>query len=252
MLKKRIIVTLLFKNEKIVKGKNFDNYKVVGNADTLLKIFSSQETDEIQLINLDKSKDKSNFNKIAKLASRECKMPLTIGGGIKNINDVKKLFDLGADKILITSSSVFNKKLLNQVITIYGSQALVVGIEYLKIKKKFVVTKNNGKVKTKKDIFKYAEYLEKVGVGEILLISINNDGVMNGFDISINKKISSLVNVPVIASCGAGDFNHIYEIFKKTSVQGVTCGSIFYFADNNPIRLRTYLVNRNIFMRKVR
>jgi len=252
MLKKRIIVSLLYKDGKIIKGINFKNYKVVGNADTLVKIFSSQEADEIQLINIDQKNDKTDFFKVVKIASRECKMPITIGGGIKNINDVKKLFILGADKILITSESINNKNLLNQVISNYGSQSLVVGIEYIKKNKKIIVTKNNSKIKTTKNIFNYAKSLENIGVGEIILFSIVNDGKMCGYDIEISKKISNLVNIPVISAGGAGNFNDVEKIFKKTNINGVTCGSIFYFADNNPIRLRSFLNNKGVLMRKAR
>jgi cyclase len=252
VLKKRIIVSLLYKNGLIVKGKKFKNHKVVGNPESLIKIFSSQEADEIQLINISNQHRSSKFYQAVEFAVKECKMPITIGGNIKNMEQVKKLFLLGADKILVTTEAVNNYKFLRYIISTYGSQALLVGIEYLKIKDNIILCSNRGKKKIKKNILEYAQELEKIGTGEIMLISIDRDGMMKGYDLETNIKISKELQIPVIASSGAGNFNHLVDIFEKSNVQGAICGSIFYFADNNPIRARTYLTNQGIQMRKLR
>ena len=250
MLKKRIIPSLLYKNGEMVKGIQFDNYKNVGEPQSTVEIYTSQDSDELMFINIsDEEKYINNFKDIIHQVSKKCEMPLTVGGGINNFKLIDEMFNAGADKILINSQILKDLNFLREFIKIHGTQALIVGIDYKVEDGLHCVYSNCSKNKIDLNIFDYAKTLEEKGAGEILLNCIDRDGKMNGYDIETIDKLSCMLSIPLIGYGGAGNFKHIFDVFKNTEVSALACSSIFHFGDNNPIRLRSYLRNNSIPMR---
>ena len=255
MLKRRIIPLLLLKSGRMVKGKKFENFIDTGNPLTAVKVYSSQEADELMFIDIEQSTESKNtLIETIKAVSKECDMPLAVGGGIKSVEDVKNLLLAGADKVIINTKLFNNQKLIDQVTEIFGAQCIIGGIDY-KIDKETnnpIVYINCGKLKTNEVVHDYAKKLEKYGVGEVMLNCIDNDGMMGGYDINLIKNISSSLEIPVIACGGAGNFLHLVDLFKETEAQAAACGSIFHFGDNNPIRARSFLRNYDVPMRNLK
>ncbi|WP_440920373.1 imidazole glycerol phosphate synthase subunit HisF [Candidatus Pelagibacter sp.] len=253
MLKKRIIPILLLKNKRLVKGKKFLNYRDTGDPASCIKIYNTQYPDELVFINIDDNRFKSNtlFN-ILKFASKQCFIPLTVGGGIDKISKIEKLLKSGADKIIINTINFKDKKFIYRSSKIFGSQCIVVGIDVRKIKNKYYIYSDLGKEKQNISIEDFIKFCEDNGAGEFFINSIDNDGTMNGYDLKLINHIEKLTKLPIITSGGAGNFKHIEDLFKKTKSSGAACGSIFHFADNNPIRISTYLKQRGIDQKKIK
>ncbi len=255
MLKKRIIPVLLLKNGRMVKGKNFQNYIDTGNPNKAVDIYSSQDADELVFINISKDNiSKKKFLEILNRASKECSMPLCAGGGITNSNDVKELLELGADKVLLNSILTKDLKIINDVSKKFGAQCIVAGIDYKINKKdgKVEVWSECGNTLTNKNFYEYIEKIVNLGIGEIFLNSIDNDGLMNGYDLKISKIVSEKFQIPLIVSGGAGNFQHLIELFTKTQASAAACSSLFHFNDYNPIQIRSYLNNNGVKMRKLK
>ena len=253
MLKKRVIPLILLSDDNIVKGKQFNNHISTGNPRSAVKVYVSQHCDEIMFIDIKATiNSKKALIKIIKETSVNCNVPFTVGGGIQDLNDIRELLLSGADKVLITSQAAKDIKLIAEAANKFGNQCIVAGIDYKSFDNKFEVYIENATIKTELDLFEYASLLEKNGAGEILLNSINNDGMMNGYDLKTIEKVSDLINVPLIACGGAGTFKDIEDLFIKTNASGAVCASIFNFGDNNPFRLRSYLKNAGINVRKVK
>ena len=255
MLKKRIIPVLLLKNNRMVKGKQFQNHIDTGNPSSTVKIYTSQYADELMFIDIEATLgSRKALIETIKNSAKYSLMPFTVGGGIKTIEDIRELLISGADKVLITSSACENPDFISKAVKVFGSQAIVAGIDYKfnkEIKKNFVWTKC-GTIKTNIDPVELSKKLRSINVGEIMLNSIDRDGMMDGYDLSLSKKISENLDIPVIACGGAGNFQHLVELFKKTDVSGAACASIFHFGDNCPLQARTYLRNHGIEMRNIK
>jgi len=251
MLKKRVIPALLLKQGRMVKGVRFSNYRDTGDPKMAVRVYNSQDADELIFLNIDKQfKNKwSIFLNFLNLASEECFMPLTAGGGVNSVECVRDLLIAGADKVIITSASVYNSDIISSSAKIFGSQSIVAGIDYKKVENSYYVTAELGQNITNLNPLLYAKKLESLGAGEIFLNSVDRDGTMQGLDIELANEISLSVNIPVIIGGGAGNFMHLVDAFNKTSISGVVCASLFHFGDNNPIRARSYLKNKGIPMR---
>tara|TARA_B100000674_G_scaffold421795_1_gene373625 strand:- start:893 stop:1660 length:768 start_codon:yes stop_codon:yes gene_type:complete len=255
MLKKRVIPVLLLKNGRMVKGKNFNNYIDTGDPNKAVDIYSSQDADELIFINI--SKDiisKKKFLKILNRASQECSMPLCAGGGITSSKDVKELLEKGADKVLVNSILTKNLDIIEDISVKFGAQCIVAGIDYKinKSSKKIEVWSECGTNLTSLDFYQYIEQITKLGVGEIFLNSIDHDGLMRGYDLTICKIVSEKFETPLIVSGGAGNFTDLINIFTKTQVSAAACASLFHFNDYNPIQIRSYLNNNGVKMRKLK
>ena len=254
MLKKRIIPVLLLKNGRMVKGKNFKNFINTGNPNTTVKIYSSQYADEIMFIDINSTAEsKKALIEIVLNAAKNAFMPLTVGGGIKNDDDIKQLFINGADKVLITTSALYDKQLIQRSVKKFGSQAIVAGIDYkfdLEKKRNYVWT-HCGSKKTNLSPLELAKSYQDLGVGEIMINNIDRDGLMKGYDLEISNEVATNLNIPLITCGGAGNFQHIVDLFNKTKVSAAACSSIFHFGDNCPMQARTYLSNHNIETRKI-
>jgi len=249
MHKVRIAPTLLYKNN-LVKGKNFKSWRVVGNLYQMIKLYNLREVDELIFFDIDANKNNSiQFSLIDEFAD-ECFVPLTIGGGIKSLDDIENLLKVGADKVCINSSAIKDINFLEKAINKYGSQCVIISIDYK-------VNKNNqkeifidsGNTPTGILLENFIEKINQIGPGEILVTSIDHDGIMKGYDIDTINKISKSSDVPIIASGGAGKLHDFFDIIDKTDIKALSAASIFHFTEITPLDVKIYLDQKGIKVR---
>lgn len=234
----------------MVKGVRFANYRDTGNPKTAVRIYSSQDADELVFLDIQASlQSRRVLVDILREAATECFMPLAAGGGIYTIGDVKELLRAGADKVVVTTAAVTHPQLLSEIVERFGTQSLVAGIDYRYEGDTAKVWIRCGTERTELDPVEHAVHLTKLGTGEILLNAIDRDGVMEGYDLVLAEKVAQAVSIPVIVCGGAGNFMHLADLLKETQASAAACASIFHFGDNNPIRARSYLRNLDVPMR---
>ena len=253
MLKKRIIPSLLIKNNKLVKGKNFKDYRNVGDPVSAIKVYSNQQADELIFIKIDDKESIRDFVNILSVASSNCFTPLTAGGGIVNLKIIETLLKSGADKVIINSYLLENKPFLKKASKVFGKSTIIAGVDIIKDNNSYQIFNNKKKKVVKNiDLFEWLKFLDNDDCGEIYINCVHADGLMNGYDIDLAKLIMKNIRTPVIFNGGAGNFNHIFELFSKTNVHAAGCSSIFHFGDNNPIRANSYIRNRGILLKKIK
>jgi imidazole glycerol-phosphate synthase subunit HisF len=231
MLSPRIIPCLLVHNKGLVKTVKFKDAKYVGDPINAVKIFNEKEADELMLLDIDATVEnrESNYKMIENLAV-ECRMPLCYGGGIKTVEQAQKIFNLGVEKIALSSSVLENPSLVTEIAKEVGSQSVVVVLD---VKKKifggYDVYTHNGTRKTKIDLEIFIKELQVLGVGEIVINSIDNDGLMKGYDIGLISKIKPIIDVPMTVLGGAGNLEDMENLIKEFGIIGCAAGSLFVF-----------------------
>jgi cyclase len=251
MLKKRIIPCLDVKDGRVVKGINFVNLKDAGDPAEQAKIYDKEGADEICFLDITASTEnrKILLDKVNETA-KSCFVPLTVGGGISSIEDIKKLLLAGADKVSINTAAVLNHNFIKESSIRFGSQCIVAAIDVKKISpERWEVFTHGGRKATGIDVINYAKILEEKGAGEILLTSMDRDGTKMGYDIELTSIISNLVSIPVIASGGVGNLEHIYEGFKEGGASAVLAASVFHYKQFTIKDVKNYLKNKNIPVR---
>lgn len=231
----------------MVKGVNFSNYRDTGDPVYCARVYNAQAVDELIFLDIDATNEQrpTNISVIDQIA-KECFMPLSIGGGINSIAQIKELLRAGADKVVINTAAILNPGLLESAAGIFGSQCIIVGIDVRKVDGQHAIFSHSGKTLTTKKIEDYLREVEKAGAGEIFINSIDRDGTMQGYDNELISLVMDNTSLPVISSGGAGNFMHLVDTFKATGVGALAMASIFHFGDNNPIRARSYLKNNDI------
>ncbi|HFK5570042.1 TPA: imidazole glycerol phosphate synthase subunit HisF [Elizabethkingia meningoseptica] len=250
MLKKRIIPCLDIKDGRTVKGVNFEGLRDAGDPVVLAKKYVEEGADE--LVFLDISATQEERKTLAGLVERiaqEINIPFTVGGGINTVEDAATIIKAGADKISINSSAVKNPQLISDLAARFGSQCVVVAIDTKSVNDTEKVFVSGGKIETEKETLKWAKEAEERGAGEILLTSMNADGTKAGFSLYVTRQISQLVNIPVIASGGAGKMEDFKEVFEETKASGALAASIFHFGEIPIPQLKEYLTQQNIPVR---
>lgn len=248
MIEKRLIPCLLLHKGGLYKTEKFKKPTYIGDPINAIKIFNEKEVDELMFLDIDASilGNEPPYKMIEDIAG-ECFMPLCYGGGVKNVQQMKKIFSIGVEKISISSQAVLNPALVSEAANIFGKQSVIVSVD---IKKDFWGKKKiyiyNGKKSTNLSPIEFISHIENMGAGEIVVNSIDHDGVMNGFDIDLLKDIKEVIKVPIIALGGAGNLNHIKEVFEKSNVDAVACGSMFVY--KGPLKgvLINYPTNQKI------
>lgn len=251
MLAKRIIPCLDVKNGETVKGINFENLQYAGDPITLAKKYSNEGADELVFLDITATNEgRKTTIKMVERVAKEIFIPFTVGGGIKSIEDMKQLLKAGADKIAINSAAVKNPDLIKEASTYFGSQCVVVAIDAKHVDEDFYVFINAGQKNTGIKLLDWVKKVEALGAGEILLTSMDADGTQNGFDLNMTKLVAENVNIPVIASGGAGaDVEHFVDVFNKASADAALAASIFHY-DTLPIKnLKKELKNKEIIVR---
>ena len=250
MLAKRIIPCLDIKNGETVKGVNFLDLKEVGNPVEMAIKYSQQGADELVFLDISATEERrKTLIPLVRDIAKHINIPFTVGGGINALENVEELLKNGADKITINSAALSNPKLITDVAKRFGSQCMVVAIDTKLVENQNKVFSNGGKIETEKELFSWAKEVENLGAGEILLTSMNTDGTKSGFAIEITKQLSELVNIPVIASGGAGTMKHFEDVFTETKATGALAASIFHFNEIAIPELKNYLKSKNLSIR---
>lgn len=247
----RIIPTLLYKDVGLVKGVSFNSWRRVGSAMQAVKVYNLREVDELIFLDITATREgrSPDFAMIDELAD-ECFMPLTVGGGVRTIDDVQRLLRVGADKVALNTAAVINPELIRQIAQRFGAQCVVVSIDARRrFDGSYEVYINSGTSPTGQDPVSLAQKAAALGAGEILLTAIDRDGTMEGYDIELIQRVSAAVNIPVIASGGAGCYEHMAHVLKQTKVSAVAAASMFHFTQQTPLEAKKYLWERGFNVR---
>ena len=250
MLTKRIIPCLDIKNGRTVKGINFVSLRDAGDPVELAAFYSKEGADELVFLDITATEEKRKtlLDLVSKVAQK-INIPFTVGGGISKVEDVEKLLRAGADKVSINSSAVKNPQLINDLAAKFGSQCIVVAIDAKKVNDQWKVHLVGGKVPTEIDLFEWAKEVEQRGAGEILFTSMNNDGTKEGFANKALKKLSDELDIPIIASGGAGNMQHFVDTFQIGRSDAALAASVFHFKEIKIKDLKQELANNNIPVR---
>ncbi len=263
MLKKRLIPTLLLQNGQLVKTTNFSNYQIIGNPKIAIQFFNAWAVDEIVFLNISKSDDYtslmrrdynyktlSTFVDIVEECSKICFVPIAAGGGIRTIEQMDAFFKKGVDKVIINTIAVQNKDIIKKASDKFGSQAIVVSIDVKKDREnKNKVFINHGIEATDLDPIVWAQTAESLGAGEIFLNSIDKDGLMTGYDLSLIQKMTNSVKIPVIACGGVGKWKDLADGINIGGASAVSAANIFHYTEQSTIKAKKVLAEENISVR---
>lgn len=250
MLKKRIIPCLDIKDGKTVKGVNFTGLRDAGDPVELAKRYVAEGADELVFLDITATLEKrSTLTALVTRIAREINIPFTVGGGINSLEDAKVVIEAGADKVSLNSAAVKNPKLITQIARQFGNQCVVIAIDVKTNLDGDYMYVKGGSEKTSWKLTDWAQHVEQLGAGEILLTSMNHDGTKNGFALELTNQVSRMVNIPVIASGGAGTMDHFTELFQKTKASAGLAASIFHFGEITINDLKYTLLNQQIPVR---
>ena len=248
MLAKRIIPCLDVRDGKVVKGINFVGIKEVGDPVELAKQYSDANADEIVFLDITASHEgRSTMLDVVRRTAEVVFVPLTVGGGIRTIDDVRDTLRAGSDKVGINSAAVRNPDLINEAAEMFGRQCIVAAVDAKKVEDgSWHVVINGGRIDTGKDLLEWVQELEERGAGEILLTSMDADGTKAGYDIEMTKAVCDLVNIPVIASGGAGSVDDFADVFEETGCDAALAASLYHYGELTIDEVKTAMRARNI------
>ena len=254
MLTKRIIPCLDVKDGRVVKGINFVQLTDAGDPVENAKVYDEEGADELVYLDITASHEKRNIIlDVVERTAAEVFMPLTVGGGIRNLDDIRDLLNAGADKVSVNTAAVENESLLEEAAQRFGSQCIVLAIDAKRTASgtpgRFEVYTYGGRKPTDIDVLGWAERAERLGAGEILLTSMDKDGTRDGYDLDLTRAVSERVTVPVIASGGAGSFEHFYDAFALGKADAALAASVFHYRTHSIRETKTYLHGRGIPVR---
>ncbi|MEL0246392.1 MAG: imidazole glycerol phosphate synthase subunit HisF [Alphaproteobacteria bacterium] len=250
MIKIRIIPCLDVDNGRVVKGINFVNLIDAGDPVKQAKFYSDNGADEITFLDITATHERRGaMVDIIERTANECLVPLTVGGGIRNIDDMKMFLSVGADKVSVNSSAIKDPGIITKGAVKFGNQCIVVAIDAKKKGNSWEVYVNGGRISTGIDAIQWAKKVEKLGAGEILLTSMDRDGTKSGFDLNLTKEVSSSVSIPVIASGGIGEINHFVDGVKKGGASALLAASVFHFGEFSISEVKKHLISQGIDVR---
>ncbi|AYD40100.1 imidazole glycerol phosphate synthase subunit HisF [Clostridium fermenticellae] len=252
MLTKRIIPCLDVEGGRVVKGVNFVNLKDVGDPVEIAKAYNKEGADEIVFLDITATSDKrETMIDVVRRTAEEVFIPLTVGGGIRTLDDFKNILRAGADKISVNSAAVRDPDFIRRAADKFGSQCVVVAVDARMRDDKtgWNVVIDGGRIDTGLDAVEWAKKVEVLGAGEILLTSMDTDGTKNGYDIPLTDIISRSVNIPIIASGGCGNLRHFYDVFSKTGADAALAASLFHYRELSITEVKQYLKDKNVEVR---
>ena len=250
MLKNRIIPCLDVKNGRVVKGINFVDLKDAGDPVEQAQIYSDGGADEICFLDITASNEnRDTIYEVVERTSKKCFVPLTVGGGVRNVEDINRLLNCGADKVSINTAAVQNPEVIIESSKKFGSQCIVVAIDAKKNDNKWEIFTHGGRNNTGTDAIEFARKMEESGAGELLVTSMDRDGTQIGYDNDLMFKISSIVNIPTIASGGVGNLDHLVDGIKLGNASAVLAASIFHYGKYTIQEVKQYLDSKGIPVR---
>ncbi len=248
---KRIIPCLDVDNGRVVKGTNFINLRDAGDPVEIAKFYDKSGADELVFLDITASSDARNIKANLVRSVAECVfIPFTVGGGIRSVDDFKSILREGADKVAVNSAAILNPTLVSEAAMKFGSQCVVVAIDAKRKNDSWTIYKNGGRVDMEIDAIEWAQKAEELGAGEILLTSMDCDGTKAGFDVELTRRVSEAVNIPVIASGGAGTMEHFYDALTEGGSEAALAASLFHFKEMDIKDLKEYLHKRNVSVRR--
>jgi imidazole glycerol-phosphate synthase subunit HisF len=250
-LKIRIMPTLLYKDLGLVKGQGFDSWRRTGSIMQTVKVYNMREVDEMVFLDITATRQnrRPDFEMVDEIAD-ECFMPLTVGGGIRTVDDVRQLLMVGADKISLNTAAVETPALIGEIARRFGSQCVVVSIDFRQHPDgRYEVFTESGTRPTGLDPVAWARTVESNEAGEILLTSADRDGTLTGYDIELTRRVTEAVSIPVIASGGCGGYEHMAEVLSQTGVSAVAAGAIYHFTQRTPLEAKKYLGDQGFNVR---
>lgn len=235
----RIIPKLDIKNNNLIKGVNLEGLRALGDPYDFAQVYSQHGADEIFYIdNVATLYGTNNLTKFVSQTAMNLRIPLSVGGGIRSIDDISKMLHAGADKVSINSVLVDDINFLKKAIKIFGSSTITVIVECIKIKNRYFISKSNGRDLVNENPLDWCKKLEDFGAGELFITSVNHEGLKNGFDIPLIKKISKKSFIPIIAHGGAGNFEHIWDVIRQTNISGVSIAGFFHYNYLNNFKIK--------------
>lgn len=250
MLKKRIIPCLDIKDGRTVKGVNFESIRDAGDPIALAERYVEEGADELVFLDITATLEKrKTLTELVRKIAQKINIPFTVGGGINSLEDARAIIKAGADKVSINSSAILRPELISEIAQEFGNQCVVLAIDVKKEDDFWRVFRSGGKISTDWEAVVWAKEGVSKGAGEILLTSMNNDGTKEGFALDITQKIAEAVSVPVIASGGAGEKSHFYDVFAQTQATGALAASVFHYGQIPIPELKNYLKNKQISVR---
>ena len=252
MLAKRIIPCLDVRDGKVVKGVNFVGIKEVGDPVDYAVMYNEQGADEIVFLDITASHEgRGTMVDVVRRTASQVFVPLTVGGGIRSIEDFREILRAGADKVAVNSAAVKDPQLIHEAAEILGNQCVVLAIDGRRMEDgSYHVYINGGRIDTGKDVIAWAKEGEALGAGEILLTSMNTDGTKNGFDLAMTQAVAEAVGIPVIASGGCGNLAHFAEVFAETGADAALAASLFHFGELTIPQVKDYLREQGIPVRR--
>lgn len=258
MLKHRLIPKLQLINHDfgtrkkmvLVTTNKFDNPKIIGDPVSQAKIYESQAADELIFTVI--RPHENNKEELVQIINKVCKevfMPITVGGGIKTINDIRLMLSNGADKVSLNSAFIENPDLINEASYNFGASTIVASIDFKKEGNRFIVYSNSGKNPTKMNLLDWALEVEERGAGELLLTSVDRDGTREGLELDAIQQVADKTKIPIVASGGCGFNKHFVEAYKQLKISGVAAGTYFSFKDENPMQTRGQIFNSGVAIR---
>jgi cyclase len=251
MLKIRVLPTLLYKDVGLVKGIRFDSWRRVGSAMQAVKVYNLRQVDELVFLDIAATHEQrlADTQVIDELAD-ECFMPLTVGGGVRSLDDARRLLMVGADKVAMNSGAFERPELLREVASELGSQCAVLCIDASKrTDGTYAVVTHAGTRQRDMDVVEFARIGEAMGAGEIILTSIDRDGTMEGYDCGLVRQVSDAVGIPVVASGGAGTYSHMAEVLRDGGASAVAAASMYHFTEQTPLGAKRYLAAQGFAVR---
>lgn len=247
MITKRIIPCLDVKNGRVVKGTNFVNLRDAGDPIEVAKLYNAQGADELVFLDITASNEKrKTMVDVVERTAKEVFMPLTVGGGVRSVEDFREILLAGADKVAVNSAAIKDKYLLSRAADKFGCQCVVLAIDAKRTEGGFEVYINGGRTAMGIDAVEWAAEAEKLGAGEILLTSMDADGTKSGFDTELTRAVTNAVSIPVIASGGGGELSHFYDVFEYAGADAALAASLFHFGELTVGEVKKYLFERGI------
>ena len=250
MLKTRLIPCLDVKNGRVVKGVNFLDLKDAGDPVEQAKFYDDSGADELCFLDITAShENRGTILGVVERTAEQCFIPLTVGGGIRTLEDIRRLLKAGADKISINTAAVKNPKLVESAAKKFGSQCVVVALDARRTNKSYEIFTHGGRTQTGIDALDWAKRMESLGAGELLLTSMDRDGTQKGFDLELTQMIADAVKIPLIASGGVGKLQHLVDGVKVGHASAVLAASIFHFGAYSIVEAKSYMESKGIAIR---
>lgn len=252
MLKRRIIPVELLSGERLVKSVRFEAFRDVGDPLKSSQVYGDQDADELVFLNINRQqRNTADTERHLRGIAKTCFMPIAAGGGVRHIEDAARLFNAGADKVVVNSAAYADRALLEEIARRYGNQALVVSVDVrARADGDYTLHSDCGREAETAQLEPHIAMAVAAGAGEIFLNSIDQDGVMQGYDMALVRRVRAVCLVPLIVCGGAGHYLHLQEALEA-GVDAVACGSLFNFGDNNPLRVKAFLKNQNVPLKRI-